>query len=69
MEGGNMKELTSEELCDVFHDTRRSMLNELEKLFDLIDGSYASTDYYHEKLEEGIKELQYALSLVKNIDL
>jgi len=64
-----MEKLTSEQLHDLFHDTRREISNELEKLFDLIDIDYANTEYTHEQLEQGIKELQYALGLIKNIDL
>jgi hypothetical protein len=61
--------LNSEQLHDVFHDTRRDVLVELEKLFDKVDSGYGTTEYNYNRLQSGIEELQYALSLIKNIDL
>ena len=61
--------LTAEQLHDVFHDTRRDVLVVMEELFDKVDTDYGTTEYDYERLQQGIKELQYALALIKNIDL
>jgi hypothetical protein len=62
-------ELNYEQLHDIFHDERRNILNELELLFDKVDISYGNTDYNLERLKAAIDDLQYALSLIKNLDL
>jgi hypothetical protein len=61
--------LDAEQLHDVFHDTRRDILVELEQLFDKVDTSYGTTEYNYERLQQGIDDLKYALELIKNIDL